>query len=115
VRNFSYFPLLYFTDFFVFREFFEGGSENFKKKQEFFYQKLLSKHGSKFGCTELKIDRHNLLESVSFDSYLSLTLSALFFTSDTSINTSTRNICVSYVNVWDGAGIISYYTTADMR
>ncbi|XP_031569260.1 apoptosis-resistant E3 ubiquitin protein ligase 1-like [Actinia tenebrosa] len=40
-----------------------GGSENFKKKQEFFNQQLLSKHGSKYGCTELKIDRQNLLES----------------------------------------------------
>ncbi|XP_048586103.1 apoptosis-resistant E3 ubiquitin protein ligase 1 isoform X2 [Nematostella vectensis] len=40
-----------------------GGSESFKKKREFFNEKLLSHQGMKGGEVRLKINRSNLLES----------------------------------------------------
>lgn len=45
--------------------FFIGGSESFNDKRDFFYRELVAHHGRKTGEVNLKIDRRNLLESVS--------------------------------------------------
>ena len=49
---------------------FTGGSESFNDKRDFFNRELVAYHGRKSGEVNLKIDRHKLLESVSYPTSL---------------------------------------------